>query len=302
MDFELHSEATTMRVYHSVFVRRDIGEPIFRSLGIDEVPGDQDFIWFDVKEGDPKWALVAEAIRQYRETRKPLFGTGARPLVEDRVWTKFSETDRSRAEFLEMVPLSHHGYPQPEKDLGYLRETYDLSNACKQCWAGSRQKASFRMTGEPKWGKHSILQLNWEFEEYFVSSLAYEQVFEKHGVPFRTVLSHSDGRVLSNVVQLVVDDTVSVETKDLSSSQCPVCGVRSFSVCGRGARPAPVATVLPMFKSEQYFDSYRRRVFVSRLLYGAIKAMNLKGADFLPCASPLLSPGLDRGVRPNATP
>jgi hypothetical protein len=87
---------------------------------------------------------------------------------EGHVTTEFSKEEIDSARWIE-VGAWHHGYPQPEDDFGYLRATYDLSEWCDACGIGLKQKASFQMKGEPRWGRRAILQLNWVFDELFVT-------------------------------------------------------------------------------------------------------------------------------------
>ncbi len=75
--------------------------------------------------------------------------------------TEFSKQEVADAEWFELTPNWHYGYPQPnEETLGYRQGTYDLSEYCAECGVGLKQKAPFQLKGEPKWGRNGILQLS----------------------------------------------------------------------------------------------------------------------------------------------
>jgi hypothetical protein len=104
------------------------------------------------------------------------------------------------------------------------------------------QVAPFQMTGEPAWGRNFILQLNWVFDEFFVTPQLWQTVFEPPGVRMRPVLG-ARGQELSTVVQLVADEVVPAATDGMPIERCGGCGrVKELPVTrGRsgGGRPNP---------------------------------------------------------------
>lgn len=130
---------------------------------------------FDVDESQESWLKM----QRWIAVRKPV----------DIVSTKFSKQEIGDADWLELMPDWHHGYPQPnENEFGYRAATYDLSNYCLECGTGMRQRAPFQMRAEPKWDRKEILQLNWVFDEYFVTPELWVRVFEPLGIASREVL------------------------------------------------------------------------------------------------------------------
>jgi hypothetical protein len=125
-------------------------------------------LWFDIDETHPAWGQVRELM--------------AKSNAGDIVQTRFTTKELNEAEYLQMTPDWHYGYPQPERKHGFLAATYDLSDYCSACGIGRRQNAPFQMKGEPKWGKRQILQLNWVFDEFFVYPAVWESVFEPFGL------------------------------------------------------------------------------------------------------------------------
>src|SRR6266513_987519 len=139
------------------------------------VVGASGLVTFELDESHKSWPKVQRWV-------------AARRAV-DIVRTQFSKQELANAEWLELMPDWHHGYPQPDEDVfGYREATYDLTGYCPQCGTGLRQKAPFQMKSEPKWGRNSILQLNWIFDEYFVTPEVWAKVFDPHAVSSRPVL------------------------------------------------------------------------------------------------------------------
>ena len=151
---------------------------------------------FDIEEGEASWPRVKALIDQWNPA--------------DFVRTEFTGVELDSASLLQMLGYQK-GYPQPEDDLGYLKATYDLAEYCPECGIGKKQVTPFRMKGEPKWGGKHILQLNWVYDEYFVPTTVWEEVFHPLGIGRLAVTEHRTGRELRTVVQLDINDTVKSE-------------------------------------------------------------------------------------------
>lgn len=241
-------------------------------LGISVADGG--FASFDVDESNQSWPELERWVLR----RRPL----------DVVRTKFSKTETTDARFLELVPDWHHGYPQPDEDVfGYRQATYDLTDWCERCGVGMKQRAPFQMKAEPKWGKRSILQLHWVFDEYFVTRDAWVRVFKPHGIVCRPVLN-TRGSELSSVVQLVAESEVGVVTEGLATEEtaCASCQRTKYLPVARGRFPAlkeePAAA---MVKTSEYFGSGAaadKRVLISQAVAHSLAAAKLRGASLRP--------------------
>ncbi len=218
----------------------------------------------------------------------------ARRHALDIVTTEFSDEELATAKWLTLHPSWHRGYPQPdESNFGYLEATYDLSEYCARCGSGAKQDAPFQMRAEPKWGRHSILQLNWVFDEYFVKPDLWAQVFGPRAIGHRAVTTPK-GTELKSVVQLVPTEEVDVITESLSVEGCRSCGRAKCRPVTRGeSAPLVSEPVGHMARTKQYFGSGRsanRGVIVSQELATALRKQNVRGASVRPVARP-------RGVR-----
>lgn len=205
--------------------------------------------------------------------------------------TEFTETEFSAAEInsaaaLDLFSTGNRGYPQPEKDLGYRDATFDLSEYCKKCGLGLRQVRPFRFLKEPVLNT-SVLQLNWVFDEFFVSREVWAKVFEPFGVGFWPVVFHKTGRELEKVVQLRIAHEMDVNIEGISLEACQVCGRLKAQMSFRGFAPEPSCIPAALFKSRQAFGpgslSYRR-VMVNQGIRREIEKARLRGLQFYPCA------------------
>lgn len=190
------------------------------------------------------------------------------------------------AKWLELRPSWHYGYPQPDEDnFGYRQVTYDLSGYCEECGGGKRQKAPFRIKSEPKWGRRSIFQLNWVFDEYFVRPDTYEKIFKPLGIAYREV-TNAKGTELKTVLQLVTDEEIRVTVDGLPADTCRKCQRTKYIPVTRG--PFPPLAVEPrghLAKTEQYFGSGAsawKGVIVSQKLASALKEPNFRGVSLRP--------------------
>lgn len=239
------------------------------------LPGEGDpLVAFDVEEAHPHWKALEQLLRHWD--------------AGDSVSTRFAKAEIEAARWLNLVPEWHHGYPQPGEDelgFGYRQATYDLTDWCDQCGIGMRQKAPFQMKSEPKWGRRGILQLNWVFDEYFVTPEIWSSVFRPHGIGCQPVMNTKRAE-LKAVVQLVVEEAVGLVTEGLASERCTKCQRVKYLPVTRGAFPA--LTTKPtrgMVKTKEYFGSgaaAHQRVLISQALAQAFTAAKVRGASFWP--------------------
>jgi hypothetical protein len=228
---------------------------------------------FLIKEDDPRWPEIPSLVERFR--------------AADMVSTEFSSAELLDAKYLKVWPSWHHGYPQPEDDFGYLGATYDLSYYCQKCGIGGRQIAPFRMKKEPTWGRRSILQLNWVYDEYFVKPDVWSAIFKPFGVQCRSVVKNRTGEVLDSVVQLDITEFVDVQVDGLEYEQCPNCSRIKYLPVVRGFLPKPLQEIeASAFKSNQWFGSGAsadKSVMFSNDLYRKINAAKFKGIEFGAC-------------------
>lgn len=240
------------------------------------VVGDSGLVTFEVHESDKAWP--------------ELEGWIAKRKAVDVVTTTFSKKELAEARWLELTPDWHCGYPQPDElNFGYREATYDLTDYCQRCGIGMKQKAPFQMKNEPKWGRRSILQLNWVFDEYFVTGEVWARVFKPHGIDCRPVLN-TKGAELKTVVQLVSYQEVGIATAGLSSEEgpCSECGRMKYLPLTRGAFAALTSEPSAMMvKTEEYFgsgSSAHKKVLISQAIARTLMADKIRGVSLRPVA------------------
>jgi len=232
---------------------------------------------FEIDEDLDTWPGIRDWVKRRRAVDVP--------------WTEFSLDELADAQWLQLVGDWHYGYPQPDENgFGYLEATYDLTDWCRECGVGGRQRAPFQMRGEPKWGRRSILQLNWVFDEYLVTPQAWSQVFRPWGVECRAV-NNTKGIELKTVVQLVVSESVGIVPDGLASERCHRCGRIKYLPVSRGPFPALAERPMQhMARTKEYFGSGGQAfkgVIVSQALARNIRNSVIRGALLRPVRSPV---------------
>lgn len=243
-------------------------------LRLGHVVPDAGFVAIDVDEADLNWPDIETWI--------------ARRGAVDTVSTRFTPEEIASANWLELVPSWHRGYPQPEKGFAFRGVTYDLASRCDLCGVGAKQRAPFRIRNEPRWGRNGILQLNWVFDEFFVTPKVWKAVFDPFGVPARPVVDRK-GRTLETIVQLAIADEVELDRQNLHPTPCQTCGRTKYLPHGRGPFPAlreaprgHIARTVEEFGSG---PSAARRIVVSAPLATALASQDVRGVEFRPVAN-----------------
>jgi hypothetical protein len=236
---------------------------------------------FLLDEADPRWPAV----------RDWFLRRGERPGWEETVFTK---AEIGAAQWVNLLPAWHHGYPQPEDEFGYLTVTYD-GKGCRACGTGYAQREPFRMTGEPRWGTRGLLQVNWVFDEYFVTPEVAAWLREHFNVQSEVVLNRR-GRPLETVRQLVVEEVVSMPRADLPAAVCSACGVEKILPIRRGPmRQLAASPVGHLARTREWFGdghSAFHEVVISRDLRVALDAAHVRGQVYRPVAEgPWEDPG-----------
>ena len=238
-----------------------------------KMPGGGMVATIDLAEDDPRWRGIERLL-------------GGRRTI-DSVASTFSSADLYAAKFLRIVAKSR-GYPQPEDKNGYLSATYDLADYCPRCGIGRKQTGPFRFKGSPSLRDNSILQLNWIFDEYFVSPATWEAVFKPLGIGKRPAVVHSSGLEMGSLFQLDIPHVCDLKLEGAGHTDCPSCRRKKYSPIFRGFLPAPVAPNATIFKSSQSFGSGAlafKLVMVSADVYRKFREVGLKGAEFYACAN-----------------
>ena len=271
---------STMKIMRNLGLRLDSEDERtkFRDIGVEfasgtKMPGGGIVATIDLPEDDSRWRGIELLL-------------GGRRTI-DSVASTFSSADLSAAKFLRIVAKSS-GYPQPENKSGYLSATYDLTDYCPHCGIGKKQVAPFRFKGLPALRNNSIIQLNWIFDEYFVSAATWETVFKPLGIEKRSVVLHKTGFEMLSPFQLDIPHVCDLNLEGAGYTECSYCGRKKYSPIFKGFLPGPAEPSTSMFKSSQSFGSGAlafKLVIISADAYRKFKDIGLKDANFYACAS-----------------
>lgn len=183
----------------------------------------------DIYESDPLW----KEIRPYDESNKVV-------CVSNTIFTK---KELRNASWLRIRSKWHNGYPQPESGFGYQKTTYDINSGCSHCEMNMKQKDSFYLKSEPKWGTRHLFMLNWVADELFCDEKVM-RVFEKEnvtGVSFYPVKNKKGDKIFENVYQLRIENVLDPgfildqNTYD-SIVTCPECNSKLYHPNGIGIK------------------------------------------------------------------
>jgi hypothetical protein len=226
---------------------------------------------FVMGEQDEMWMAARDIAQKYK--------------ITEYVSTRFSDAEINAADKLCILSTSQRGYPEPSKELRYLVASFDLSRFCAKCGIGLRQNNPLRINFIPSL-KNNILQLNWVFDEFFVSREVWTAVFNPLDIGYWPVVLDRTGEEIESVVQLKISHYADLNLDETSATVCPTCGRAKTRMDLRGFCPEPVSIPAPIFKSTQFFGSdcnAFNRILISSSLYKEIKKERLRGVEFYPC-------------------
>lgn len=127
------------------------------------------------------------------------------------------------------------GYPQPEDD--FPEGTYDLKNACSECYFGITQVNKFRIKKEFEWKNRHFFMLYWVSGELFVKSetailLKDNDIigFEMLDLKLKTeVCKETKQMIITNKLEpgLIINESIKMVM------ECEKCGNKSYYSDGR---------------------------------------------------------------------
>jgi len=148
-------------------------------------------IEFIVSENDSLFPIISKLIEKYEfYTQTDVY---------------YSQKDIETAEWV-YATVGEYQYPQPEDDLSYREETYDISEYCVRCGMGSVQVRPFRLKRDFKEKRSRFLGLYWVHDEVFVRPEVKAILEKEHisGVEFSHPVYHKSGEDIDNVYQMII--------------------------------------------------------------------------------------------------
>ena len=179
-------------------------------------------------------------------------------------------------------------------DYAWSEEFYHKE--CRNCGAGWRQVAPFRIKKEPTLKKKVFSDFGSAFE-LFCAPVVLE-AFQKHGMKgfeTRPLILNKEDRPSESLKQLVVTEVAQpaiaeelVEHERYSQTDCPVCGITWHAHYTRGALPLRKSALNPkvdfQLTSEWFGNGLtaRREILCSRQVVNLALENNWQGIQFIP--------------------
>ncbi|HRH67939.1 MAG TPA: hypothetical protein PLB89_00390 [Flavobacteriales bacterium] len=149
------------------------------------------------------------------------------------VGLRYSAEEISQAGFCEFQCAGQFGYPQPEAAFGYQNITYYPSIGCRSCGIGLRQVDPFRFKKPPTQRHSHVVQLNWVFDEFFLSERARLDLEGSGLTGFRIgpAVLHKSGEPLHDWYQLHIDAQLPgvIDTSTFTKELCGQCGRTKYN-------------------------------------------------------------------------
>lgn len=220
----------------------------------------------------------------------------------------YTKSELDCAPWLVMSASGHHGYPQPEDD--YHVATYDLTEFCPTCGIGPVQERPFRLRADPGSKRSHFVQLNWVFDEFFLSEETREGLQSSgiQGIEFLAPLLGRKERPSERLSQMVVKTTLpsAIDRTGLQPVTCqiqneefrpdspssnqegPFCGRLKFHRTRRGPHRISGSAfegAPSVVKSNEWFGSGRsanQLVIVSQEFRQVVTSAKWRGVSFEP--------------------
>lgn len=271
------SENETMNVMHRISLNSDKRfVQLLKDCGFPVQHGT--YSAFEIGENDPRWNTVEALCRKFPSE-----------LGDFQYYTDFTKEELETAEYYVMLSEWHFGYPQPEDGFAYEHTTYKADSGCRECGVGLVQAQSFSVRKQPAWRAKSIAQLNWVFDEFFVSSMLKRQLMERNlPIQFMDVLKYPKGTPFDDMFQIVIDRKVDIDSSLLigAASTCPVCGRMKYPGQTRGFFPEPEEKDFLIARTGLFFGSghaAHNYILISKEMYTIFKELKVKGVSYVPC-------------------
>jgi len=140
--------------------------------------------------------------------------------------TVFSHHEVASADWIRLCPAYEQGFAQPQEEPGWVSQT--LANTCASCGAGYQQAVPYRVSSEPRLGKHDFVSLFGTYAVFSSANPAAAMVTAGVGGLNFWPLLVGEAEKSSKLVRQWVVPTVADPgfVTDLESTLCPKCGTR----------------------------------------------------------------------------
>jgi len=210
-------------------------------------------------------------------------------ITDFQLETHFTKTEMEHADFFAIHPSWHFEYPQPKENFVYEAITYNPENVCKNCGIKLKPINSFEIKKNPKWGKRNIVQLNWIFDEYFVSCNLKNQLEKNSDIKFKSVNNYKTKIILDDIFQINIYEYIDLNMPaGTDFEQCKICKQIKYLPHTRGFFPSPKSSNFTITHSVQSFgsacNSYHA-VLINKDIYNLFNRIGVNGISYTPCCA-----------------
>lgn len=281
-----------MDIYHRISISSITDSEIFKENNVVEIlknwkvkykklpyPRSSEYmISFDIYESNSHWSDI-----------KKLF---IKDKALDIYETLFDEKEILQAEWLRLIPMYEHGYPQPEGN--WVTKKPNYKNVCKECGTYT-QATSLHIKSEPNMSKNDFMKLFWA-SEIFTTNGVFDLLESNKitGFERRPVLIHKTGMPSSTIAQIYMSHIAkpSLRDQDLPKIKCQTCGVIKYYPHKRGVMHLTENTLDPKLDFQltaEWFGSghraYREMIVSNKvaklLIESKLKGVRLKVVELI---------------------
>jgi hypothetical protein len=211
---------------------------------------------FEIEESDPRWPDIEMLI----EKHKPLVFTQ----------TFFTRDELLHADFVRLIVIFEHGYPQPESTWVSQKPNYEV--LCPRCGIFQQVKP-FTIKAEPKMRGNDFMTLLWGSPVF-----ATAEVFLKlegsgmQGFKSMDVMLQEGGKPSEKIKQLLATEGTEqglLDQDGLGYERCEECGRRKYYAHRRGVmryRRDAIPQNVDIMETAEWFGAGSRKAYKEVLI------------------------------------
>lgn len=221
---------------------------------------------------------------------------------------KYSKLDFEKAESYEINAEKYLGYAKPDVEeiidtykypfdiYPQYKDVYEVKATGKYGMLRGKQIGSFKISGEPKWGKNHLASLFGATDCFFTTPEVYNDIFKPLNILSMPVIDFKSGKTLKTIVQIlpqgVSQNKLNIKRENINKTiKIDEWNLTKYVL--RGDVPFP-----DLEKSDKRYDFYEsqeyfgdgglnlKSIIISKKLYNLIVENKLKGLNIIPMLAP----------------
>lgn len=244
----------------------------FRKLGIlsdaDTGKDSMGVVFFEILESDPRWLEISNLVKK------------SNFLIFTQ--TFFEKDEILQSEYLRLIVIFEHGYPQPESTWVSQKPNYEV--LCSKC-GRFNQTRRFEIKAEPALRGNHFMTLLWG-SPIFVSIEVLEKLESLGITGFQPmeVIVRKVGQPSSEIMQLLISketDQGLVSDESVDYEQCDSCGQRKYYAHRRGVMQYQRNAIPPnvdMMETAEWFGAGSKKAYKEVIITNRLAKMIINEA------------------------